>query len=332
MSIFDIANFVKWSPGILGVWTLFSTQLLLLGPAFAQVNTEKLRRWDSAGFSGNLDVAFDVARGNTDLIQFGSGVRLQYAILRDDPGRSVTPTSTTTNTTPNTTTSTTTTATPSATTASAPLASAASATTASTEVASSDAKGSVLQDLFYLTGNLNIGRQNGDAFLNNGFAHARWTHMWTRMLGTELFGQLQFDEFIRLRERLLAGAGFRGELLRSEFLNVVLGTGYMLEYEALDLPPGVVDDGDVFAHRWTSYLSVKAGLEVPEVQFVNTVYVQPRITDFDDYRVLDEAELELAVLANLKFAVGLSLRYDSLPPSDVESFDISIKNKLRLSF
>ena len=300
----DIAGGVNWSRGI-GVWTLISTPLILLSPAFAQVNTEKLRRWDSAGFSGNVDVAFDVTQGNTELIQFGSGVRLQYAILRESQAQAQADS-------PGTATATT-------------------ATTATPQVAV-DSKRGTLQDLFYVTGNLNIGRQNGDAFLNNGFAHARWTHMLSRTLGTELFGQLQFDEFIRLRERWLVGAGLRAELLRAGFLNVALGSGYMLEYEALDLPEGVIEEGDRFAHRWTSYLSVKAELDDPQVQFVNTVYVQPRITDFDDYRVLDEAELELAILANLKFAVGLGLRYDSLPPSDVEAFDISIKNKLRLSF
>ena len=65
---------------------------------------------------------------------------------------------------------------------------------------------------------------------------------------------------------------------------------------------------------------------------VNTVYAQPRLTDFADYRILDEAELIVEITDILSLVAGLYLRFDNQPVEGVEKLDVTMENKLRVVF
>ncbi len=261
---------------------LFVLAVVSLSPALgvAQVNTEKLRSWETDGFNGSLDFSLTHRSGNVSLLLAGTSVRAQWARLKPK-----------------------------------------------TSTASADR----LEDLVYFIGDLSIGIRTGERFKNAGFGHLRWTHMWSSFVGSELYGQVQYNEFIRLQRRLLGGLGARLELLEGEKGEVVIGTGYMLEFEQNDVPLDGPDEKRVLAHRWTSYLSLKGYLKHPNVTVVETIYAQPRLTDFGDYRILNEAELSVAVTDNLSLVAGLYLRYDSQPVAEVERLDLTIMNKLRLT-
>lgn len=253
----------------------------LCGPAFAQVNTEKLRSWEEPGLGGSVDLSVTYRSGNVDLLQLGASARAQWARLEVQTG---------------TTTS------------------------------------GRLLDLVYFIGDVNLGIRSSERFKNAGFGHLRWTRMWRPWLGSEVFAQAQYNEFIRLQQRYLGGVGARFEVVRSKYIEVVLGTGYMLEFEQNDVPEDGPDAPEVLAHRSTSYLSIKAYADDPEISFVGTVYMQPRLTELSDYRVLGENELSVAVTTALRLVVGVYLRYDSQPVAEVETLDLSYLNKLRFVF
>ncbi len=188
------------------------------------------------------------------------------------------------------------------------------------------------QDLLYVIGTVEFGGGPDEVFLNNGFAHLRWTRMWMPALGTELFGQLQYNEFIKLKRRLLFGLGARFAVLEEKFVELHFGTGVMLESESLDVPPDGPDDPHQLAYRWTNYVSCKFYLFSPKVQMINTVYAQPRFSRWSDLRVLDEAEVETTLADGLTLALSFSLRYDRRPPNDVERLDVVVNNRIRLRF
>lgn len=196
---------------------------------------------------------------------------------------------------------------------------------------SSTAPGRLL-DLVYFVGSQDLGIQPAGRFKNAGFGHLRWTRMWHRRVGTELFVQAQYNEFILLQQRYLGGLGARWEVLSGKAGEVVLGSAYILEFEDNAVPEDGPDVKEVLAHRWSSYLSVKAYLSDPAVSVVDTVYVQPRLTDLSDLRVLNEAELSVQVTGALALVAGVYLRYDSQPVSGVERLDVSTENKLRVTF
>ncbi len=189
-----------------------------------------------------------------------------------------------------------------------------------------------LKDLFYLILNGKYGTRGKDNFINNGFGHFRWTHMWLSWLGTELFTQIQYNEFIRLRQRFLAGGGFRADVIEEDYAEVHLGTTYMLEFENLDVPDDGVDEPQTLNHRWSNYLSIKLYLSEPNVSLVETIYIQPRFDDFADIRVISEAELQISLGSNFSFAIGLSIRFDNRPPAEVEKLDTTLTNRIRYAF
>ena len=261
--------------------------------AEAQVNTEKMRRRTaSEGFSGHVEGSAAFRAGNVESLRVVTGARVQYETFY-------------------------------------PAAERAGATGTSTSGGGAAALPDI-RDLVFAVGSLTYSEKSRSAYVNKGFAHLRWTRMWLRWLGSELFNQYQFNEFIKLNRRIVGGAGIRLAVARSDAIEIYFGSGYMLEDERLSVDPP--EEIDALAHRWTNYLAVVLRLLGDDLGLVNTVYAQPRFDDFADYRILSEGEITVAVTEVLSFGFGANLRYDSRPPTGVETLDVSLSNKLRLEF
>jgi hypothetical protein len=178
---------------------------------------------------------------------------------------------------------------------------------------------------------LSMARRDDAQILNDGFVHARWTAMWLSALGTDVFAQLQYNEFLLLRTRALVGAGPRVIFLDQPWARGAITSGYMLEHESLNLPEDATHPAMMLNHRWTNTLTL--GLKLaPQVTLGNTIYIQPRFDDFTDLRILDEADLAIAIGANLSIVSALSFRHDTRPPDGLASTDVAVSQALRFSF
>lgn len=176
-----------------------------------------------------------------------------------------------------------------------------------------------------------FGNAGGEDFAENAFVHARWTAMWFPRVGSELFGQLQYDRFVRMNFRALLGGGPRFVVLQGDAVQLYLGTGYMLEREVLDIPEDDPHPRLTLYHRSTSYLSLKVALS-DSLLLTNVGYVQPRFDRPSDVRVLDDLELQVAVDDHFKLVQSLVFAYDSDPPSVVRArYDIMLTAGLRLA-
>lgn len=176
-----------------------------------------------------------------------------------------------------------------------------------------------------------FGEQGDERFAGGAFAHTRWTAMWLERIGSELFGQIEYDEFVRLQRRLLFGVGPRFVIYDGEQVQVALGTAYMLEYERLDIPASDPHPQSTLYHRSSSYNTVRVQLS-EVLALANTVYVQPRIVRFADTRVLDEIEIVFTIAEAVKWATTARVRFDSDPPSAVEKVDLDMKNSIELQW
>lgn len=173
------------------------------------------------------------------------------------------------------------------------------------------------------------GEQGGERFVERAFTHGRWTAMWWPRLGTELFGQLQFDAFVRLKFRALGGAGLRAIAVSEDWIEVAVGAGYMLEREVLNIAAGNRHPRTTVFHRGTSYATVKVAL-ADHLTLTNVAYVQPRFVDPSDLRVLDDLQLAVKVTELLSLTNTLSYRLDTRPPDGIARFDVSLRLGLRL--
>lgn len=64
-------------------------------------------------------------------------------------------------------------------------------------------------------GSVSRGRAGGKKVENQGLVHLRWTRMWTKRWGHELFVQIRYNEFLRLAQRSLLGVGGHFDFLKS---------------------------------------------------------------------------------------------------------------------
>ncbi len=172
-----------------------------------------------------------------------------------------------------------------------------------------------------------LGRSGGADIIKNAFAHVRYRYQIVpRVLG-ETFAQYSFDEFKNLEIRALVGAGPKFDvILRKEF-EVAVGVAYMLEFERADLP----DVDDDLAHRASSYVNVRVKANTT-VDFVETAYVQPRLTDFSDTRLLSDTSLVVKLTKDISLTNTLSIAYDSEPIGDVEELDTALKTSISIGF
>lgn len=166
--------------------------------------------------------------------------------------------------------------------------------------------------------------------VNYGFAHMRYTRMWLPRLGSDVFAQAQYNELMLLRNRSLAGLGMRVDPVNRRVLQIWAGSGYMAERERNDTIPGDPHPARVVNHRWTSYGVVQLRLANAAIVARNTLYAQPRIDDFGDFRILESVQLEARATPVLAFGVEFEAQYDSRPPLTVQRTDLHVGSYLRV--
>ncbi len=168
------------------------------------------------------------------------------------------------------------------------------------------------QHLFIVYGS---GEHDRETSQEKVFGHGRYRYEFLPWLTGETFTQAEYNKNRGLELRLLAGAGPLFVIFDRGDARVSVAAAYMLEYEEiLDS-----DDSDL-QHRISSYLAGSVPL-VENVQFNQTVYVQPRIDDFGDIRILNESQISIQLTTNLAFNTALTLAYDPRPPGVGDDYD-----------
>jgi len=181
-------------------------------------------------------------------------------------------------------------------------------------------------------GNGHYADSQGHPFLSQSYLHTRWTAMWHPRVGSEIFAQHQYNRFFRLERRSLLGAGVRVEIVHTEPFLWWGGSGYMLEYEKINVQPGAPDQRETVNHRWTTYVTERVSFGGGRLIVQSTTYLQPRFDDFSDFRVLEELETSGRLNDLLSYGLMLSVLYDSDPPTGVQSTDVRMSSNVRLTY
>ena len=187
-------------------------------------------------------------------------------------------------------------------------------------------------NVVFLVSNYSFSRANDNRYVNNAQGHLRFIRQHSPRVSFEVFGQYQFNEFIRLEDRFLAGGGGRFVLIQAERTEVFAGAGYMLEQETLDIPAALPDATSSEHHRSTNYLTVRYNSKDERLRLVQTLYAQPRLDRLQDFRLLSETSFEIQLFRQLALAISLNVAHDSEPPTGVKETDVVLSNSLRYSF
>ncbi|GAB4534661.1 MAG: hypothetical protein Tsb0020_50170 [Haliangiales bacterium] len=170
------------------------------------------------------------------------------------------------------------------------------------------------------------------------FGHGRYRYQLTSRLTGEFFTQLEANPRRALDRRALAGVGPLVKIAEGHGLRLSGAVAYMLEYEDIDdLALSSTEEEDPgLQHRISSYLTGSYQL-ADNLQLVETIYVQPLITDPNDVRLLNESQLSVAITSYLAFNASFTLSYDTEPNpirenTEGKRLNLQLKNSLTLQF
>lgn len=164
------------------------------------------------------------------------------------------------------------------------------------------------------------------------FLHLRHIYQHTPALAWEGFGQGQSDEFARLAFRGLLGGGARFTLIeKTDVEAAFLGIGAMYSRERYTALAGIEPTYSQRLWRGNLYLVFKYELR-PGVRMANTLYYQPALEDFGDYRLQDAFALQIDITDTLALQLSANVAHNSRPPTSVDENDVVYRTGINWSF
>jgi putative salt-induced outer membrane protein YdiY len=173
------------------------------------------------------------------------------------------------------------------------------------------------------------GKNDGNTYASSSFGHVRYTRWFVPRVGGEAFVQLERDRFTLLQVRSLIGAGGRIEVAHASHLYFYYGSSLMLELENLDGSEVSIHPASSESVRWSNYVSLRWEI-TDRATLSTTVYAQPRVDEFEDIRVLQDAALQIDITSTVSFRFVLRQRFDNRPPDNIEDHDLFVENGIRV--
>ena len=189
----------------------------------------------------------------------------------------------------------------------------------------------------FMVGNFDYKESNKEKVVSKGFLHLRGVRPVTPGIAIEGFLQQEFNKFLLLNDRKLAGTGlriramdFRPEKDTLTGLGSYLGLGVMYEREVYNIGTEVEELVIKEPLRITSYLTLDYAIS-ERINCWAVGYFQPKIDRLDNFKAVFETGMEIWVIGKLFFTFDLGYRFISEPAGDVKNYDIAIKNGLRVT-
>ena len=182
-----------------------------------------------------------------------------------------------------------------------------------------------------MVGNGGIGFLSRSRFSSSGLFHYRRTYVFSDWLSPEWYAQANYDRSQKLTFRVVAGGGARTPVAEGPWGRLAAGTALMLEHERLELPDTAAHPQRTTTVRSSSFLTYRF---VPNDQLVvtSTTYVQPRLTEPGDVRMLENFALATPVSERISLTISFDLRYDSRPPDGIAGLDTRLRTGLTLTY
>lgn len=168
----------------------------------------------------------------------------------------------------------------------------------------------------------------GDVNSQRGFANLRHQWMFWEPVSSLVFAQVDHNRFRGLAVRDLFGAGADIRVWRNDWSEAHLGISVMAEHQKHS--DGFIDDDAGLHARMSDYFTV--AIKTKTVVLANTVFVQPRLDRWSNWRLLEELSFTVDIAKYLDWNVLFRLERDSRPPTDVEKLDLMLKSGLVLGF
>lgn len=146
---------------------------------------------------------------------------------------------------------------------------------------------------------------------SGGYVHLRHNYTVYKNIKSDVFTQLQYNKVWNMPFRFLLGGGPRIKVL--DYLKNRLYFGPLYMYEVQEVK---ADNHIQHNHRMSAYLSWNMELNAI-VFFSGTVYYQPLLKNFENYRLTGMGELNIAVSRHFTFDNRFGIIFDQTGTTDV---------------
>ena len=158
--------------------------------------------------------------------------------------------------------------------------------------------------------------QNQNEVSNSIFSQLRYNYLINDKNRIFAFGQIQGNAILLLERRMLAGGGYRTKIINlkkdsSLKFSIDLSLGLMQEIAELDRDK-LPNNEKYYTNYTRSLISLVGVLELNQkISIINTIYFQQYLSNFSDYRLLNETNLLLKFNEKLSFSIDVEYRLDS---------------------
>lgn len=186
----------------------------------------------------------------------------------------------------------------------------------------------------FLVANFEYKSTSSKQISNNGFVHLRGMWNVRKRTNWEFFLQQEYDRFVDLNSRSLAGTAIKYRLVESinndstkSFL-VNISTGIMYEDEVYASEPENIHKTLM---RSTNFISVDWVI-MKKLNLNGVFYYQPAFDNLQDYRFASWLTIDFAITKRFYFVFQTWTKYNSRPVNDKKPYDFSIENGIRFEF
>ena len=162
----------------------------------------------------------------------------------------------------------------------------------------------------FVMANLQQGRKDGKSFIDKGLIHLRGVRSVSQIMAIETFVQKQFNDFILLQDRNLAGGGIRiaplGGRAKSEndgAFKPYIGIGAMWENEVINESQAGQIETNIL--RSTNYVTGTWRID-ERLTAAATSYYQFHPKSVSDFRILFEGNIGFRLTRKLAFNTRLN--------------------------
>ncbi|MBT0607431.1 DUF481 domain-containing protein [Aequorivita echinoideorum] len=181
--------------------------------------------------------------------------------------------------------------------------------------------------LVILKNDIEFQKVEGNNFENSGIQHLRYNYKFHPRIAWEAFAQAQYNKVSKINFRGLLGTGPRFKLTTLDRYRFYLGTLIMYEQEELDDDVRAVTRG----FRGSAYFSFSI-YPTETISVVSTTYYQPRLRDFEDYRISSQTSLLIEMFKNFAFKTSYTFTYNQFPAVGIPNSQYDLTSGVVYSF
>ena len=171
---------------------------------------------------------------------------------------------------------------------------------------------------------LSQGYSDGESIKDKGFMHLRHAYKLSTSNFLEVYAQQEYNKFLDLNSRKLAGVGVRIPHHNTNRWSIVTGHSLMIETEQYD------NDRTTNLLRLSEYIAYKFKSSLSTISTI--IYFQPALSDFQDFRILSDLKWLIPISDHVSLKSSATIRYDNQPEESVSDFDIDTATGLEITF